>query len=259
MTELITSRTDRLLWLRLNRPGALNALSLEMSLAIETALREAASDDTVRVVAITGEGRAFCSGADLKLHDEDDDSRHARDAVTTAARSALDFLAEFPKPTIAALNGVAVGGGLEFALCCDFVIAARSARVGDAHANYGVVPGGGVTARLPKRIGQARAKYLMFTGEIVPVADLVGTDLILEVVDDDHLIGRVEAVAARIAEKSPLGLRRVKQLVDTGLDQPIRNTIVAERVAAELHRTSEDFREGRRAFAEKRKPDFTGT
>ena len=143
-------------------------------------------------------------------------------------------------------------------LCCDLVLAVRSAKIGDAHANYGLLPGGGSSVRLPRKIGPTRAKYLLFTGEFVPAADLVAPGLVNEVVEDRELIKAVERLVAKLAAKSPLVLRRMKALVDDGLEQPSATALRLEILASEVHAHSHDMKEGLAAFEEKRKPHFIG-
>lgn len=247
-------------WIRIDRPEAMNALSPSVVAGFRDALDRASSDDDVRVVVLTGTGRAFCAGADLKAIRElsgDDPGRNTL-AFLEEAGKVFDGLEAFPKPIIAAVNGLALAGGLELVLCCDLVLAAESAKLGDAHANYGLIPGGGGSIRLPRKVGLAMAKYLLFTGEFLPAADLVACGLVNEVVPDERLGERVDALVDVIASKSPLGLRRMKQLVHDGLDQSVATGVRLELVASEAHASSHDVAEGLTAFQEKRPARFTG-
>jgi enoyl-CoA hydratase len=222
-------------------------------------LRSNVNNPAVKVVVVTGAGAAFCAGADLKV---------VRGRTTENANALPDFLASvsymmtqfeaFPRPVIAAVNGIAVAGGLELVLCCDLVIAARSAKFGDAHANYGLLPGGGASARLPRKIGVTRAKYLFYTGDFLPAADLLASGLINEVVEDSELEAATDRIVAKLARKSPLGLSRMKALVDDGLEQPLNVALRAELMAGEVHAHSFDMKEGLAAFEEKRTPRFLG-
>ena len=164
----------------------------------------------------------------------------------------------FPKPVIAAVNGLALAGGLELILCCDLVIAAESAKIGDAHANYGLTPGGGGSVRLPRKIGPTRAKYLMYTGNFLEGTALERMGLVNKVVPDVALEKTVAILAARLCEKSPLGLKLMKQLSDDGLEQPTETALRNELMAIAAHSQSQDWTEGLAAFSEKRKPNFTG-
>lgn len=247
------------MWVSLNRPAAMNSITPEVVSGIHGALDAAQDDADVRAVVLTGNGRAFCAGADLKYVRE---TTRGDEAATTAfLHSVLELMArieKFPKPVIAAVNGVALAGGLEIVLCCDLVIATRSAKLGDAHANYGLLPGGGSSVRLPRKIGPTRAKYLLFTGEFVPAESLVAAGLVNEVVEDADLRGAAERLVAKLVSKSPLVLRRMKALVDDGLEQPAVTALRLELLASEAHAHSHDVKEGLAAFEEKRVPRFLG-
>lgn len=245
----------------LDRPADLNALDAGMIAAIEDALDTAAADEAAIAVVIAGAGRAFCAGADLKfLNDVPAERRGEAIAGFLRRASALmDRIEAFPKPVIAAVNGLATAGGLELVLSCDLVLAARSAMLGDGHANFGLLPGAGASVRLPRRIGPTRAKYLFFTGDLVPAGDLVAPGLVNRVVEDGELAEAVDALVRKLSLKSPLGLARMKRLADDGLNQPAATAMRLELATAALHLHSHDFREGLAAFSEKRKPRFTGS
>lgn len=261
-TSILAEVRGGAVWITLNRPDALNAITPDIVSGIDRALDRADADD-IKAVVLTGVGRAFCAGADLKFvrsqtggQTGGDDAAIGRflDAVLLV----MNRLESCPRPVIAAVNGLALAGGLELVLCCDLVVAARSARIGDAHANFGLLPGGGGSVRLPRKIGPTRAKYLLFTGEFVPAQDLVAAGLVNEVVDDADLIPAVERLVAKFATKSTLVLRRMKALVDDGLEQPRATALKLELLASELHAQSRDMKEGLAAFEEKRKPRFIG-
>jgi enoyl-CoA hydratase/carnithine racemase len=247
-------------WIRLQRPQALNALSDRSLEELEAAVGSAAADEQVRAILFAATGRAFCSGADLKFLQGLPEGE--RDAATVAfiARAAalMDRIESQPKPTIAVVNGIAMAGGMELVLACDLVIAARGARMGDGHANYGLLPGAGASVRLPRKIGLTRANYLFFTGDLVPAEDLMAAGLVNAVVDPDALDATAAAWAAKIAQRSPIGLSRMKQLARTSLDLPLADGIRQEQVTSALHIHSEDRREGVAAFNAKRSPRFTG-
>ncbi len=246
------------MWIRLNRPEAMNLLTPQLLAGLSAALDEAQARDEVKAIVLTGEGRAFCAGADLKFVRADVTGPEAAAAFLQRVLATMNRIAAFPKPVIAALNGLALAGGLELVLCCDLVIAARSAKLGDAHANYGLLPGGGASVRLPRVIGAARAKYLMFTGEFASADAMASAGLVNQVVDDERLLQEVQALVDKIASKSPLGLRRMKALIDDGLQQPVDTALRLEILASEVHSLSHDQREGLAAFNDKRKPVFTG-
>ncbi len=247
-------------WVTLNRPDALNAVSLELMGELDQALTAAETDPEVRVLVLTGIGRAFCAGADLK---------RVRDATVGRESGGMDtFLSKFmevcvhleqlPMPVVAAVNGLALAGGLELVLCCDLVVAVESAKLGDAHANYGLVPGAGSSVRLPRKIGQTRANYLMFTADFVPAAELVEAGLVNLVVPDGELVSAIDDLVAKMSGKSPLGLARMKRLILDGLEMPKHEALRAEILTNNLHSKSEDMQEGLTAFKEKRAPNYTG-
>lgn len=251
---------DRAAWITLNRPDHLNAVNDVLADELCAAVAVAESDDDIRVVVLTGAGRAFCAGADLK---------HVRGVLGSGdpetvrrfmrwARNAFARVAQCEKPLIAAVNGIAAAGGCELILACDLVIAAESAQIGDAHANYGLLPGGGSAARLPRKIGPTRAKYLLYTGEFLPAATLRDWGLVNDVVPDGELMAAAEALAAKLTAKSPLVLRRMKTMVDDGLESTLDAALRLETTVWEGHATAEDFAEGLAAFTEKRTPNYTG-
>lgn len=259
MGDVVYEVRDGAGWIRIDRPAAMNALSPQVVAEFAAALDEARRDEQVRALVITGTGRAFCAGADLKAVREmsGDDPAANTQAFLAEAAKVFNGVEAFPRPVIAAVNGLALAGGLELVLCCDLVIAAESAKLGDAHANYGLLPGGGSSIRLPRKIGRNRANYLLFTGEFLPAADFVAMGLVNRVVPDDQLEAAVEELVGVLAAKSPAGLRRMKQLVADGLEQPVASGLRLELLASEAHAHSADMAEGLAAFEEKRAPRFT--
>jgi enoyl-CoA hydratase len=247
-------------WITLNRPDDLNCIDDELAGELRRAVDEAEADDAVRVLVVTGAGRAFCAGADLKhvlgilMRQDPEEVRR----FMKMAREVFTRLHACEKPLIAAVNGVAAAGGCEIILTCDLVVAAESATIADAHANYGLLPGGGGSALLPRKIGPTRAKYMFYSGEFVPAATLRDWGLVNEVVPDAELMPAVERLAAKLASKSPLVLRRMKQLVDDGLDSSLGAAFNAETKAWEAHAVAADLKEGLTAFSEKRKPAYEG-
>lgn len=256
---ILSETRDGALWLTLNRPAALNALTPEAVHGLDRALAAAERDERVRAVVLTGNGRAFCAGADLKhVRETAAGDEGAVAAFLDSVLGVMTRLEKFPKPVIAAINGLALAGGLELVLCCDLVIAARSAKLGDAHANFGLLPGGGSSVRLPRKIGPTRAKYLLYTGEFLPAEQFVAAGLVNEVVNDADLLPAAARLVAKLVGKSPLVLRRMKALVDDGLEQPVETALRLELLASEVHAHSHDMKEGLAAFEEKRAPRFLG-
>jgi len=243
-------------WLTFNRPDAMNALSFDLVDALLDHLRDIEQDDSVRVVVLTGSGRAFCAGADLKNLNE---TRAPGEAdILDRVVELLETVRAFPKPVIAAVNGLALAGGMELMMCCDLVYAGDSARIGDAHCNYGIVPGGGGAAIMPRILPLPIAKYLLFTGEFLPASFFQQYGLVNEVVPDEQLEDTVMTVADIISQKSPIGLARAKRVANETLDKSVADALRDERLAARDQFRSYDFREGLTAFIEKRKPVFKG-
>ena len=258
--ELSIQRRGAAAWFTLNRAKELNSLSSNLLKVLDLGLTEMLADQSVRAIVFTGAGRAFCAGADLKFLETLPD--HQRDEATAAfllsATTLMSKIAASPKPTIAAVNGTAVGGGLELLLACDIIIAARGVSIGDGHANYGLVPGAGSSIRLPRRIGIGRAKQLLLTGELLPAERLAEFGLVNEVVEPAELHSRADAIADAIAAKSPIGLSRMKQLVEHAFDMSEAAGLALEQSLSNLHTTSFDRSEGLVAFRERRKPNFLG-
>jgi enoyl-CoA hydratase len=256
--DVIQERQGAALWVRLNRPDALNGLHPAILAGIEAAMDAASADPEIRALVVTGTGRAFCAGADLKFVGARDGGQDGFTGFLHDVGRTFDRLEAFEKPVIAAVNGLALAGGLELVLCCDLVVAAASAKIGDAHANYGLLPGGGGSCRLPRRIGLMRAKHLFYTGAMVSAEEMRVAGLVNAVVPDDEVGDAVEALVAEIARKSPLGLSRMKQLTNDAMETPAPIALRAELQASELHALSFDMNEGLAAFAEKRAPRFRG-
>lgn len=259
---LLTERRDAALWLTLDRPAALNGLVPELLDALDAGLDAAEADHGVRAVVLAARGRVFCAGADLKyahaLFADPDSAADRQAAFLRRVGRTLDRIEAFGKPVVAAVHGPALAGGLELVLCADVVVASRSAAFGDAHANYGLLPGGGASVRLPRRVGPSTARLMMFTGEPVAAADLAHTDLVTVLCEDDRLTDEVDRITASIATKSPLGLTRMKRLLADAAEAPAPAALRREIELSALHVHSADFREGLDAFNAKRTPTFTG-
>jgi enoyl-CoA hydratase/carnithine racemase len=252
------------LWLRLNRPEVFNGLNQDMIDGLSVGLDTAEADPAISAVVLTAAGKAFCAGADLRYARSLAQApappgfASAGNAFLHRVRDVFDRIEAFDKPTIAAVNGVTVGGGLELVLACDLAIASRAAKLGDGHAVYGQVPGGGASVRLVRRLGLATAKHLMFTGELHPAERYIGTDLLIDVVDPDELVPTVDRLIEVIASRSPVGLAAMKKLANNAHDTPLPTALTRELDASALHERSADWQEGISAFADKRTPDFPG-
>lgn len=255
---LETRREGRVQWLCLNRPDVLNALNSELLVALETAIDAAVADPEVRIIALTGNGRAFSAGGDLKfVLGEIENGADGPDGVSHAVGT-FTALRNCPKPVIAAVNGTAVAGGFELLLFCDVIFAAESATFADGHAKYGLLPGGGGAAVLPRRIGAQRAKAMLFSGEAFPAAQMRDWGLVYAVLPDGELLPAVETYCTALAEKSPLVLRAMKEVVDAAFDHSVDLALRHEMLVLRNHMQSKDFHEGLTAFTEKRAPVFEG-
>jgi enoyl-CoA hydratase/carnithine racemase len=243
-------------WLTMDRPAAMNSLNREMATGLTAQLRAWRNDDAVRVVVLTGNGRAFCAGADLieAAEPPHPDKREFLELIVEF----FDTLRAFPKPVIAAVNGLALAGGLEVVMACDVVLAAESARLGDAHSNFGVFPGAGGAAILPRKVPPNVARYLLFTGDSMTAAELKGYGLVNEVLADGELKPRAQALADKFAKKSPLVLARMKRVASEAPDKSAADALRHELLELRDHQRSYDIQEGLRAFAEKREPQFRG-
>ncbi|BBZ04802.1 enoyl-CoA hydratase [Mycolicibacterium chitae] len=248
---------DAAAWITLNRPAARNALSLELLDGVGAALDAAAQDPAVRAVVIGATGTAFCAGADLKRVGAMDDHSSVVEFLKAAA-ALFDRITEHPQPVIAAVQGIAVAGGLELVLACDLVIATTDAAFSDGHARYGLFPAAGGATRLPRKIGPNRAKQLLFTAESWTAQRMYEAGLVTEVAPADELGAAVGALVERIARHSPLGITGMKRLVDNGSDQSLPAALAAELEACTEYARSTDFAEGLRAFGERREPKFVG-
>lgn len=257
--SLLFSQRGPAAWLTLNRPDALNAIDLDMIAGYGEHLPRIAVDDSIRVLVITGTGRAFCAGADLtQVLDSLDVEPGEPDFLDRLGADVFGPLRDLDKPVIAALNGTTLAGGLETAMCADIVIAAEGARIGDGHANYGVFPGGGGAAILPRIVPHHVAKYLLLTGRTLTAEQMRTYGFVSEVVPGDALVDAAQSLAEELASKSPLVLRRMKEVADASLDKSRDDALVHELHELRRHLRSWDIGEGLAAFTEKRTPGFRG-
>jgi enoyl-CoA hydratase/carnithine racemase/pimeloyl-ACP methyl ester carboxylesterase len=250
--NVICEVRGRTAWIRLNRPQALNALTLGIIDSIEQFLTRLEADKTLCALTISGTDRAFSVGADLKeLPLRSGGLGYASGPGSFAERlnTLLCRLESFPIPVIAAVRGWALAGGLEIVLACDLVIAGESARFGDAHANYGLLPSGGSSIRLPRRVGATRAREMMFTGEAFSAAQMKEAGLATTVVADAEVEIEAERLASRLASRSPIGLRRMKALLVHSMDDTSAAALRAEQLVWSMHAMSNDMREGWWPFA----------
>lgn len=241
--------------IRLNRPERLNALGMDMVEALQSAIADAIAD-CARVVLVRGTGRAFCAGADLKERRTMDEAARVRH--NRAINAAVDALAAAPMPTIAVINGLAMGGGGEIALACDLRYAAEDTQIGLTEARIGAIPGAGGTQRMPRVIGASRALELILTGEPVTGKRAEEIGLVNGAVPADKLDAHVMRIATVLASRSPTGAQTTKRLVYRGLEMTLADGLVQEGLALREILASPDYAEGLAAFAEKRQPRFGG-
>ncbi|HEY7061687.1 MAG TPA: enoyl-CoA hydratase/isomerase family protein [Chloroflexota bacterium] len=247
---------ERVAYLTLHRPDQLNALSFRMRQELSQVFDACAADDGVRAVVLAGAGRAFCAGVDLS-----DGSFEESPIESVEVRVRGDFRARLVgmgKPTVAAVQGYALGGGCELALCCDLRLAADDAQFGLPEINLGSIPAGGATQRLPRLIGPTRALELLLTGDRLPADEAYRLGLVNRVMPRDALPGAAAELAQKLAGKAPLAVRYLREAVYRGLDLPLDDGIRLEAYLGGLLRTTEDRREGLAAFREKRPPEFHG-
>jgi enoyl-CoA hydratase/carnithine racemase len=238
-----------------NRPETLNAINWDTLRALAKAVVEAAGDTAVRAVLITGKGRAFSAGGDIKGYvklqaDPVAFPRFVDDFIRT-----LDTIRYMEKPVVALINGITAAGGLELLLACDFAWMAESARIGDMHLNYAQIGGAGVMARLPRLIGPNRARELVFSGRLLKSDECLAWGLVNRVIPDDQLLAEGIEFARSVAAKSPNSVRNVKHVINRGLETDLEAALRQERERALIHcLTLPDSMEGINAFVEKRKP-----
>jgi enoyl-CoA hydratase len=257
VSEVLTvERRGRVALAVLDRPDRLNALNVELVGRLQALAGELEADAATRVLVVTGAGRAFCAGADIAELDALDGplafSRHVRRMT-----DALGRLHRLPQPTVAAINGLALGGGLELALACDLRLATREATLGVPEVKLGLLPAAGGSQRLARFLPPAIAKHLLMTGDPISAEVALAHGLINEVVDGGVLDAAL-ALAARLAVGPPLALAAAKRLVDEGGQMGLEGGIVFERETISTLFGTEDRREGTRAFLEKRTPTFEG-
>jgi 2-(1,2-epoxy-1,2-dihydrophenyl)acetyl-CoA isomerase len=254
-------RPDGVAVITLNRPERLNAFTAEMIDLWVAALEDARSNDAVRVVVVTGAGRAFCSGGDVGGMNE----RSATELTGYDHKRWLEVVHRVPliletvdKPVIAALNGVAVGAGLDMALMCDLRFAAAGARFSEGYVKVGLIPGDGGTYFLPRLVGTARALELLWTADFVTAEEAERIGLVNRVVPGEDLMPTVLELAARLAGGPTVAMRMIKRAVYQGLRQDLRSHLDLISSHMAVIRQTRDHREGARAFVEKRAPRFTG-
>lgn len=257
MTLLYEVR-DGVAIITLNRPEAMNSIDPQARVDLRSTWARAAQDDAVRCIVLTGAGeKAFCTGSDLKKTMPPKESV----AQLTFGRAHSEHLLagmEMDKPIICAINGYAMGGGMELALACDVRIASENAQFALSEVRIGSIPGGGGTQNLPRLIGRSDAMLMLLTGDRVDAAQALRTGLVSKVVPAAQLLEEALTIARRIAQNAPLSVRAVKRLVRDGAALPLDQAIAMENYVFGMLRDTEDRIEGRLAFQEKRPPVYRG-
>ena len=245
---------DRTALVRLNRPKQLNALNGAVMDALCSELEALDRDDTVRAIVVTGNERAFAAGADIG------EMANATpvEMLLTNRIGQWDRIRRITKPVIAAVNGWALGGGCELAMTLDLIVAGEGAKFGQPEISIGVIPGAGGTQRLTRAIGKSKAMAMILTGESITAREAESAGLVAMITQDELCVEDALALAAKIAEKSPIALRLAKEAVNAAYEMSLTDALAHERRLFYLLFASDDQKEGMAAFLEKRTPDFTG-
>ncbi len=256
--ELILKEQDgQIVTLTLNRPEVMNSISFPLLLALKDHVEQIHFDSETRVVIITGAGdRAFCAGADLKERATMSETDVKKFIFTI--RNLFTFIENLNKPVIAAVNGVALGGGTELALACDIRIASTKATMGLTETRLAIIPGAGGTQRLPRLIGRGKAKELIFTGRRVDAREALEIGLVNKVCEPEELMNEARKMAEMICETGPIAIQQAKYAINHGIETDISTGLAIESNAYWITIPTEDRLEGLRAFKEKRKPVYKG-
>ena len=240
--------------LKINRPQVRNALNLAVRTRLADEVAQAGADDTVRCIVITGSDTVFAAGADIG---------EMADAgpVEVMARNVQKYwrtLMDCPKPLIAAVEGFALGGGLELALCADIIVAGEGAKLGLPEVKVGILPGGGGTQKLARLVGRHRAMLLTMTGRMFGAAEALSMGVVSDIAPAGQALTRALDIAREIAAMPPISIMQIKEVVNAGLNAPLETALMLERKAFQLQFATRDQKEGMQAFLEKRKPKFEG-
>lgn len=256
-TSVLTERRGHVALVTLNRPDAMNACNRELLAGLRETLDALRFDPEIRAIVVTGAGeKAFCAGADLKERAGMTPLEVKRFIVTI--RDTFTMLEAMGKPVIAAINGVALGGGTELALACDIRIAAETAMLGLTETGLGIIPGAGGTQRLPRLIGKGKAKELIFTARRVSASEALAIGLVEQVVPAAELTASAMQMAERIAENGPMAVEQAKYAINAGIETDLATGLLIESRCYDVIIPTRDRLEGLAAFKEKRKPQYRG-
>jgi enoyl-CoA hydratase len=240
--------------LKINRPQVRNALNLDVRTRLADEVARCSTDEAVRCIVITGSETVFAAGADIG-------EMANAGPVEVMSRNVQKYwrvLTECPKPLIAAVEGFALGGGLELALCADIIVAGEGAKLGLPEVKVGILPGGGGTQKLARLVGRHRAMLLIMTGRMFGAAEAVSIGVVSEIAPSGQALARALDIAREIAAMPPISIMQIKEIVNAGLNAPIDTALMLERKAFQLQFATRDQKEGMQAFLEKRKPKFEG-
>lgn len=258
---ILFEKKDRVAWITLNRPDKLNAINTSMGKDLERAFEEIEADDDVRAVVIKGAGKAFCVGADIRepmpeagLYKK----INVRRSISGRGFRFYTQIKELGKPVIAAIHGYCLGGGLELAMACDLRLAGQDAQIGDQHARIGLIGGAGSSVRLPRLVGIAKAKELLFTGNPISGTEAERIGLINRAVPSENLQEEAASLAKTLTERSPILLKLLKMLVDHGMQMDEASALEYEQKCFLIIQQAQDTMEALAAYMAKRTPDFKG-
>jgi 2-(1,2-epoxy-1,2-dihydrophenyl)acetyl-CoA isomerase len=254
---LLVSTEDGIETMTLNRPQVMNAFNEEMNTAFREALRKAETDGTVCCVVITGAGKAFCSGQDLKDR-VPNKKRSLGDSLRRLYNPVILKIRALEKPVIAAVNGVAAGAGCNLALACDLRVASEQASFIEAFARVGLAPDSGGSFFLPRLVGLGRAFEMMLTGEAVSAKEALRIGLVNRVVSQDRLMEETKNLCMKLCQGPPKGIGLIKRALNKGITQDLESQLDYEAHLQEIAGNTEDYNEALKAFAEKRRPQFKG-
>lgn len=254
---VIFEKENNIAFITLNRPKSMNSISSELLKEMDTIFDLIAADDKIAVVIITGNEKVFAAGADIKEISQINTPVKAHTFVNNI-QSVFDKLERLPQPVIAAVSGLALGGGCEMCMACDIRIAADNALFGQPEIKIGVIPGAGGTQRLPRLVGVGRAKELLYTGDPIKAEEAYRIGLVNKVVPVASLMDEAKILASKIAKQPGYALKITKIVVNDGMNMDLRSAIAYEARSFEQLFATEDQQEGMKAFIEKRKANFTG-